>query len=212
MARTGIFADRSDAGRRLASRLQHLAGPATVILGLPRGGVPVAFEVSQALGAPLDVLLVRKLGVPFQPELAMGAIGEGGVMVLNPDVLSRARVSAAQLAEVEQQERDELARRAAAYHRDRAPIDLSDKVAVIIDDGIATGATARAACQIARARGASRIVMAVPVVSPDAASALAEQADELIYLKTTQWFSSVGEFYRDFHATSDDDVVGLLVE
>ena len=142
------------------SRLDFLRGQDAVVLGLPRGGVPVAFEVARALRAPLDVLLVRKLGVPFHPELAFGAIGEGGVRVLNRSVMSDARLSGRQMAAVEDKERAELQRRSERFRGDHPPISLKGRVAVIIDDGIATGSTARAACQVARAKGASRVVLA----------------------------------------------------
>ena len=134
-----VFADRSDAGRRLAARLRHLRGQHVVVLGLPRGGVPVAFEVARALGAPLDVIVVRKLGVPFQPELAMGAIGEDGVRVLNQEVIQRSGISAGELAAVEARERAELARRAHRYRRGRARLPLAGCTAVVVDDGVATG-------------------------------------------------------------------------
>ena len=157
------FVDRRDAGRRLAERLMSLRGEDAVVLGLPRGGVPVAFEVARALGAPLDVILVRKLGVPFQPELAMGAIGEGGARVVNDEVLRRAGVTPSELAEVEHREQAELDRRARRYRGGRPPVGLTGRTAVVVDDGIATGSTARAACLVARAQGAARVVLAVPV-------------------------------------------------
>src|SRR5665213_3424052 len=143
------FTNRVDAGRRLAARLEYLRGEDLVVLGLPRGGVPVALEVAGALDAPLDVIVVRKLGVPFQPELGMGAIGEGGVRVLNAEVVRLAGVSSVELAAVEQRERTELERRARRYRGERLPVLLEGKTVVIVDDGIATGSTARAACQVA---------------------------------------------------------------
>src|SRR5438094_225918 len=166
------FADRRDAGRRLAAKLTSLHGVDAVVLGLPRGGVPVAYEISRALHVSLDVLLVRKLGVPSHSELAMGAIGEDGVRVLNNDVIYRERVTPAELARVEARERDELVRRAARYRGSRPPVPLAGRVAVVVDDGVATGATARAACTVASLRGAARIVLAVPVMSSDAARLL----------------------------------------
>ena len=149
-----------------------------MVLGLPRGGVPVAFEVAQALGAPLDVIVVRKLGVPFQPELAMGAIGEDGVRVENEDVVTSARLGAVDVGAVERRERVELERRARRYRGDGARLDLRGRTAVIVDDGIATGSTARAACQVARAQGASRVVLAVPVAPGAARPALRDVCDE----------------------------------
>ena len=161
-----VFADRVDAGRRLAARLGHLRGEPVVVLGLPRGGVPVAFEVAAALGAPLDVIVVRKLGVPFQPELGMGAIGEDGARIINDEIVRLAGVTDRQLAEVESRERAELERRALRFRGDRPRVPLEGRIAVVVDDGIATGSTARAACQVARAHGAARVVLAVPVAPP----------------------------------------------
>jgi putative phosphoribosyl transferase len=204
------FVDRSEAGRRLADRLLHLRGEDVVVLGLPRGGVPVAFEVAMTLGAPLDVLLVRKLGVPFQPELAMGAVGEGDVLVLNEQVVRRVHVSAAELAELEHRARDELGRRAERFRRDRARTPLGGRTAVLVDDGIATGATARAACQVARAQGAARVVLAAPVCSPDTAARLRSEVDELVCLETPTRFLGVGQFYGDFRQVPDEEVVDLL--
>jgi putative phosphoribosyl transferase len=158
-----VFADRADAGRRLARELEAVRGQDVVVLGLPRGGVPVAFEVAAALGAPLDVIVVRKLGLPFRPELAMGAIGEGGVRVLDPDVLAAARITAAELATVERRERATLQTRVTRLRRGRPRIDLTGRIALIVDDGIATGSTARVACQVARELGAARVIMAAPV-------------------------------------------------
>ncbi|HUI03436.1 MAG TPA: phosphoribosyltransferase family protein, partial [Acidimicrobiales bacterium] len=158
-----MFRDRVEAGQLLAELLkERLADDDVVVLGLPRGGVPVAFEVARALDAPLDVIVVRKLGVPFQPELAMGAIGEAGVRVLNLDVLSMAGVDDAELTAVEDRERAELERRAARFRQGRPMTSLVGRTAVVVDDGIATGSTARAACQVARAHGAARIHLAVP--------------------------------------------------
>ncbi|MDQ4102429.1 MAG: phosphoribosyltransferase, partial [Actinomycetota bacterium] len=157
-----MFVDRADAGRQLGQRLLHLRGLDAVILGLPRGGIVVAAEVARALDAPLDVILVRKLGVPAQPELAMGAIGEGGVRLVLPEIVQRAGVSRAELLAVESRERAELQRRAQRFRGERARVPLTGRIAVIVDDGIATGSTARAACQVARAQGAARVVLAVP--------------------------------------------------
>src|SRR5215472_8504087 len=157
------FSDRADAGQRLARRLEYLRGGDSVVLGLPRGGVPVAFEVARALGAPLDVIVVRKVGVPFQPELAMGAVGEGGVRVCDPEVVRAGAIQPVQYATAEARERHDVDARAARYRAHRAREPLAGHVAVVVDDGIATGSTARAACQIARAHGAARVVLAVPV-------------------------------------------------
>ena len=204
------FIDRADAGRRLAAELQHLRGDELVVLGLPRGGVPVAYEVARALEAPLDVIVVRKLGVPFQPELGMGAIGEGGVRIINEEVVSIAGVSASQLDEVEARERTELEVRVRRFRGNRPPIALEGRVVVVVDDGIATGSTARAACQVARLRGAARVVLAVPVAPPDWRGRLGKFADELVCLYTPDPFYAVGQFYDNFTQTSDEEVVACL--
>ncbi|MEU1628935.1 phosphoribosyltransferase [Streptomyces sp. NPDC020096] len=204
------FYDRLDAGRRLAERLAHLRGTDVVVLGLPRGGVPVAAHVAEALGAPLDVCVVRKLGAPFQPELAMGAIGEGGVRVINDEVVGLERVSERELAEVEKRERAELARRARQYRGDRPRLDIRGRTVIVIDDGIATGATARAACRIARAQGAARVILAVPVAPPDRIVPLQQDADELVCLETPYDFFGVGQFYADFSQTTDEEVMACL--
>ena len=209
-AMTMSFLDRSDAGRRLANRTLHLRGEDVVVLALPRGGVPVAAEVARALGAPLDVIVVRKLGVPVQPELGMGAIGEGDVRIINPEVVAITHVTDAEIAAVERRERAELDRRARRFRGDRPRTPLAGRTAVIIDDGIATGSTARAACQVARAQGAARVVLAVPVAPPSACTALAADADEVICLETPGHFLAIGEWYRDFSQTSDREVVSLL--
>ena len=204
------FRNRSDAGRRLADRLQFLRSEDVVVLGLPRGGVPVAAEVARALRAPLDVILVRKLGVPAQPELGLGAIGESGARVINPDVVRYAHVSEAQIAEVEQKERAELQRRAQRFRGDAPHESLAGRIAVIVDDGIATGSTARAACQVARALGAAAVVLAVPVAPPSTDRALRGDADEVICLEMPGHFQAIGEWYEDFAQTSDEEVVALL--
>lgn len=207
-----FFMDRRDAGRQLAARLEHLKGGEVVVLGLPRGGVPVAAEVAEALGAPLDVCLVRKLGVPFQPELGMGAIGESGVRVINDDVVRTARITPDELAEVEAREREVLQSRALRYRGGREPVGLKGRTVLVVDDGVATGSTARAACRIARARGAARIVLAVPVAPHDWAARLGQDADELVCLHTPRIFYAIGEFYADFSQTHDDEVVACLEE
>lgn len=205
-----VFVDRVHAGRRLASRLEHLRGQPLVVLGLPRGGVPVAFEVAEALDAPLDVIVVRKLGVPFQPELGMGAIGEDGARVINRDIVHRARMSDRELAEVEARERVELERRASRFRGGQRRIPLEGRVALVVDDGVATGSTARAACQVARAHGAARVILAVPVAPPDWIEHMAGAADEYIALDTPSGFYAVGQYYASFSQTSDDEVVSCL--
>ena len=204
------FHDRSDAGRQLASRLLPLRGEDVVVLGLPRGGVAVAAEVARALSAPLDVILVRKLGVPVQPELGMGAIGEGDARVINADVVRYAGVSEAEITAVERRERFELERRIKRFRGDTPREPLAGRIAVLVDDGIATGSTARAACQVARAQGAARVVLAVPVAPPSSEAALAGDADELVCLETPHRFLAIGEWYEDFSQTRDEEVVSLL--
>jgi putative phosphoribosyl transferase len=203
------FEDRADAGRQLGQRLQHLREQDAVVLGLPRGGVPVAFEVAQALEAPLDVIVVRKLGLPFQPELAMGAIGEGGYEVLDRELIARARVTEGELAAVESREYAELEARVHRFRRGREPLDLAGRVAVIVDDGIATGSTARVACEVARHLGARRVVLAAPVGPREVLHRVAG-ADEVVLLATPDPFLAVGHHYRDFSPTSDEEVVALL--
>jgi predicted phosphoribosyltransferase len=206
------FADRTDAGRRLAALLSDLRDQDVVVLGLPRGGVVVAAEVARIIGAPLDVIIVRKLGVPIQPELAMGAIGEDGVRVVAEDVIRRAGVTAEQLGAVEKQERVELERQVRLFRKDRERLPLGGRAALLVDDGAATGASAGAACQVARAQGAMRVLLAVPVGSPEAVAALSLVADDVRCLHTPTWLGAIGQFYRNFAQTSDEQVVELLRE
>lgn len=203
------FRDRADAGRQLARRLEHLRGEDLAVLGLPRGGVPVAAEVAEALEAPLDVIVVRKLGVPLQPELAMGAIGEGGVEVVNPAVVRQARITSDEWRAVERRERDELDLRVARLRRGRERLDLHGRVAVVVDDGIATGSTARVACDIARHLGAARVVLAVPVAPLETVRGWTG-ADELVCVDAPERFGSVGQFYDDFSPVRDEEVMVLL--
>ncbi|MFB8115667.1 phosphoribosyltransferase family protein [Streptomyces sp. NPDC055962] len=205
-----LFTDRTDAGRQLARALGRLETLRPVVLGLPRGGVPVAFEVARSLGAPLDVIVVRKLGVPSHPELGFGAIGEGGVRVISDEIVRRAGVRERDLLSVERAEEAELLRRARAYREGRPRLPLRGRTVVVVDDGVATGATARAACRVVRAQGATRVVLAVPVASPDTAARLREDVDEVVCLATPSLFSAVGEWYTDFSQTSDEEVVALL--
>ncbi len=204
------FVDRADAGRRLARRLEYLRGEPVVVLGLPRGGVPVAYEVATALSAPLDVIVVRKLGVPFQPELGMGAIGEDGVRIVNDEVVRTAGVSADEITAVESRERAELERRVRRYRGDRPRVPLEGRSVVVVDDGIATGSTARAACLVARVQGAARVILAVPVAPPGWEARIGPDADELVCLATPEVFFGIGQFYADFSQASDDEVIDCL--
>ncbi|GAB3045756.1 hypothetical protein GCM10027052_30340 [Parafrigoribacterium mesophilum] len=204
-----LFADRSDAGRQLAHRLEHLRGRDLVVLGLPRGGVPVAYEVATALAAPLDVVVIRKLGAPFNSEFAIGAIGEG-VRVVDEAALRQLGVSDNQLIEVESREQAELERRIQRFRGSAERMDLTGRVAVIVDDGIATGSTALAACRVVRALGASEIVLAVPVAPPDWTDRFGDAADEYVCLETPRGFFAVGQWYTNFTQTSDDEVMALL--
>lgn len=203
------FMDRGDAGRRLGNRLMGLRGR-VVVLGLPRGGVPVAFEVARVLDVPLDVIVVRKLGVPYEPELALGAIGEGDVRVINEDVMRLSGTRDIDLTKVEARERAELARRSQIFRSSRPPTELKGQTVIIVDDGVATGSTARAACQVARAQGAQRVILAVPVAPVDWQTRLGDAADEYVCLETPESFFSIGEFYEDFTQTTDEEVVALL--
>ncbi|MFE6781720.1 phosphoribosyltransferase family protein [Streptomyces sp. NPDC057680] len=205
-----FFSDRTDAGRQLAARLGHLKGHDVVVLGLPRGGVPVAAEVADALDAPLDICLVRKLGVPQQPELAMGALGEGGVRVVNERVLHEAGVGARELAAVEEREHVVLDQRARRYRGSRPSVPLEGRTVLVVDDGLATGATALAACRVVRARGAARIVLAVPVAPRGWTARLGGEADETVSVHAPEVFSAIGQFYRDFTQTPDAEVVACL--
>jgi putative phosphoribosyl transferase len=211
---SAVFVDRGDAGRQLGQRLAHLRDPevagGVVVLGLPRGGVRVAAEVAAALDAPLDVIVVRKLGVPSQPELAMGAISEGGVRLLQPETIHRSGVTRDELAAVARREGAELARRAELFRGDRTRVPLTGRIAVIVDDGIATGSSARAACLVARAQGAVRVVLAVPVAPFGWIRGLHDVADELIALVTPRELQAIGMWYSDFSQTSDGEVIACL--
>jgi predicted phosphoribosyltransferase len=204
------FFDRQDAGRRLGAALSHLANERPVVLGLPRGGVVVAAEVAKALEAPLDVIVVRKLGVPGHEELAMGAVAEGGAMVLNDDLVRRLGIGRADLDAVRLREEAEMERRLAAFRGHRAALDLTNRTVIVVDDGIATGSTARAALEDVRRRRAARVVLAVPVGAAESLASMETAADEVVSLLRPTELWAVGQWYRDFSQTSDHEVVALL--
>lgn len=206
-----IFRDRNDAGRQLGERLvrQHTRGD-IVVLGLPRGGVPVACEVAAALDAPVDVLVVRKLGAPFNPELAVGSIATGGVTVYNRWVLGQLGLDEEALAPIVERERRELARREHVYRDDRPLPDLLGKIVVLVDDGAATGATMHAGVEAVRALGPRRIIVALPTSSPEAAERLAAVADEVVAISTPDPYFAVGAWYQVFDQLSDEDVAECL--
>lgn len=205
------FADRRHAGSVLAEALRGYAGrDDVVVLGLARGGVPVAAEVARAIDAPLDVLVVRKLGMPGHEELAMGAIAPGGVRVLNEDVVAYAAVGTEAIARVEARERHELERRERAYRGDRPPVDLRDRTVILVDDGIATGATVRAAIAAVDAQGAREVLVATPTASREAVADLRGRCDGVVAVRVPERFGAVGEAYRDFGQTDDDEVRAAL--
>jgi putative phosphoribosyl transferase len=207
----GKFANRAEAGRRLAERLSAYRGREdAIVLGLPRGGVPVAFEVARALGLALDVFVVRKLGVPGYEELAMGAIASGNVSVLNEDVMRAVPNSDAILKTVIAREKIELQRRETGYRQDRPAPDLRGRVVVLVDDGLATGATMRAAAAALRKQGVAKIVVAVPVGAPETCRAMEWEVDEMICAFMPEFFHGVGQFYEDFSQTTDEEVRELL--
>lgn len=207
-----MFADRDEAGCELARHLIVLRDQAPVVLALPRGGVPVAARIAEALNAPLDLMLVRKIGVPGHHELAVGAISgpDGQTMVTNPDVALMARLDARDLEQLAEAERAELRRRHALYLKDRAPIDLAGKTVILVDDGIATGATAKAALLAIRKAAPKRIVLAVPVASTEAVAALQPLADDIICLAIPPMFRAVGAHYRNFPQVEDAEVIDIL--
>jgi putative phosphoribosyl transferase len=207
------FADRREAGRELASKLKHYRGGGdVVVLALPRGGVPVAFEIAEALDVPLDIFVVRKLGMPGHPEYAMGAIASGGVRVLSDDVIRWHEIPSEAVDAVARQELAELERREREYRRGRPLPDLCGRTVILVDDGLATGSTMRAAVQAVRALGPAKVVVAVPVGAPTTCAEFGDIADETICARTPEPFSAVGQWYRDFSQTSDAEVQTLLQE
>lgn len=206
-----MFLDRVDAGKKLAQQLMQYAGrDDVVVLGIPRGGVPVAFEVAQALHAPLDILLVRKLGTPGQKELAMGAIASGGVRILNEEVVRGLRISEAEIASAVAEQQAELQRREELFRGVRPPVSIQDKIVILVDDGIATGSSMLAAIDALRSLHPRKIVVATPVAPSSAETRIKEVADEFVCVLIPEWFFAIGEFYRSFRQTEDEEVRDLL--
>lgn len=207
-----MFKDRTDAGKRLAARLQRLKHEPLVVVALPRGGVPVAFEVAKALEVPLDVVLIRKIGAPGQPELAVGAIADGDFVetVINLDLANATGATADYIEQQKEAALEEIERRRASYLKNRVRLEVEGRTVIVIDDGIATGASIRVAIKACRQRGARRLVVAVPVAPPGTVQSLQEEVDEVICLETPEFFPAVGAFYGDFTQTTDDDVIDLL--
>jgi putative phosphoribosyl transferase len=205
------FANRAEAGRRLAEALRHYRGkPDTIVVALPRGGVVTGAAVAEGLDLPLDVLVVRKLGTPGHHELAMGAIGPGGIRVLNQSVLSSLRIAPEGIEAETKQQQAELERRERRYRRDRPPLAFAGKTVIVVDDGLATGSTMQAAVAVIRQGQPARVVVAVPVAPPDTLERLGHVVDELVYLETPDPFFAVGSWYVDFDQVEDDEVIDLL--
>lgn len=206
------FKDRSEAGRKLAAALSRYGGRQPVVLALPRGGVPVAAEVATALNAPLDLVLVRKIGVPFQPELAMGAVADGGVAIVvrNEDVIRMAGIDEAEFQAVCDTESVEIARRRNRYLGGRSRVDVEGRTAIVVDDGIATGATTRAAVRSVRARNPQHLVLAVPVAPTESLKLLRQEVDDLVCLEDHESLGAIGFYYRDFRQVSDEEVIETL--
>jgi predicted phosphoribosyltransferase len=206
------FTNRSDAGRQLAKALSRYRGKNVVVLALPRGGVPVAYEIATRFDAPLDLVLVRKIGVPMQPELAMGAVVDGAapLTVRNEDVIAAAGVTEREFAAVRKQELDEIRRRRSRYLGNRPGCPIEGRIAIVVDDGIATGATMRAALRSVRSLAPATLVLAVPVASSDTLASLGAEADQIVCLEEVEFLSSIGAFYDDFDQTSDEEVTSIL--
>lgn len=206
-----IFRDRMEAGKLLARQLQKYASrPDTVVLALPRGGVPVAYQIAEALDLPLDIFVVRKLGVPGQEELAMGAIASGGIRVLNEDIIHALQIPEEMIAAVAAQEQRELERREKLYRQGKPPIDIRNKFVILVDDGLATGATMRAAAAALKKQGAKGVIVAVPVAARSTCEELSNEVDEIVCAVTPEPFYGVGSWYRDFSQTTDKEVIELL--
>jgi putative phosphoribosyl transferase len=210
--RKALFADRSEAGRRLAERLLRFKNERPVVLALPRGGVPVGFEVAQALDAPLDLVLVRKIGAPFRPELAVGAVVDGGrpETVVNEDLVVERQIPEGYIAEESARQLEEIERRRELYLAGRARAPVEGRTAIVVDDGIATGATMEAALHATRRANPKRLLLATPVAPPDTIARLRSQTDEVVCLATPRLFAAIGAFYQDFQQLSDEEVVDLL--
>jgi len=207
---TGRFDDRRDAGIRLGAALLPLAARQPVVVALPRGGVPVGREVADALGAPLEILAVRKLGAPHNPEYGIGAIAEDGTRVFDPEALAVLGIDGGVLDSIVARETAELRRRVAAYRADRAPVSIADRTTIVVDDGVATGVTDTAALRALRRMRPRRLILAVPVCAPDSAARLREEADEMVCLAEPTRLYGVGQWYRDFSQVSDEDVIAAL--
>jgi putative phosphoribosyl transferase len=207
-----LFRDRTDAGRRLAARLMSFRSRDPVVLALPRGGVPVGLEIARALGAPLDVVLVRKIGVPFQPELALGAIVDGDPpeLVIDTHLKTLLDIPDAYVDEERQRQLAEIARRRRVYLAGRSPAAVAGRTVIVVDDGIATGSTMRAALRAIRRRGPAHLVLAVPVAPPETIAALRDEVDEVVCLETPTLFGAIGQFYADFRQLEDAEVIAAL--
>jgi predicted phosphoribosyltransferase len=207
-----LFEDRREAGRRLAAALDRYRAKRPLVLGLPRGGVPIAAEIAIALGAPLDVMPVRKLGAPSHRELGIGAIASGGILVLDDAIVGELRIQADELSRIAAEELRELDRQRLKFRGDRPPLDLHEQTVILADDGLATGVSAAAASKAARTLGARWVILAVPVGAPESVAALQSQVDELVCLASPANFHAVGLWYRDFEQTTDESVIRLLEE
>jgi len=207
-----MFRDRSDAGRQLAARLMSFRASDPVVLALPRGGVPVGAEIARALDAPLDIVLVRKIGVPFQPELALGAIvdGEEPELVVDTQLMAMLAIPESYVQEQRERQLQEIERRRRSYLEGRPPIAVAGRTVIVVDDGIATGSTMRAALRAIRRRQPARLVLAVPVAPPETIAALRGEVDEIVCLSTPEFFGAIGEFYADFRQLGDAEVIALL--
>ncbi|MHB8877977.1 MAG: phosphoribosyltransferase [Myxococcaceae bacterium] len=205
-----VFADRVDAGRRLAKLLEKYRAESPVVLGLPRGGVPVAFEVARELSAPMDVCVVRKIGAPDQPELGLGAVGEGGVLILDHELMRLVGATNEEVGEIAERKAQEVEQRLVLFRAGRPPVELRDRTVLLVDDGIATGGSMRAAIKSVRSRGPGKLIMAIPIASSQALESLSSEVDEVVCLEATPFLGAIGFFYEDFTQVTDREVVQLL--